>query len=97
MDTNKLPDTITQTLYIVLPPYSEKPMILTSDMAEYGYAVLGTEEITLAVPQIDPRAQFIDALEKKAESIKAETQVKLNRISDEIRRLQALEHDGGEG
>ena len=41
----------------------------------------------------NPNAQFIAALEKRREELRAEFQMAVNQINDEIGKLQALTHE----
>jgi len=97
MDHSKLPATVTGTVYICISPsFPEDVMLTCSDMSGYGYAVLGTQEVTVDVPRVYPRAKMIEGLEAQAKKLQADHQVALNDIQDKIQSLLALEHGGGE-
>lgn len=92
METNELPKTVSNTLYIVKSEYGG-PMITVCDMSEYGYVTLGTHEITLDVPQIsqtDLVLKQVDVLKTEKQRLQAETQVKLNALDEKIQKLLAI-------
>lgn len=88
----KLPKTITETLWVGIPPGHSEPTILITDMSDYGYAVLGEVEVTVDVPQVDPIEKRIEALEGQRDKARAEYSRLIGHIDDQIQRLKAIEH-----
>lgn len=96
MTANTLLETMKVKIYIQVSPHTNEPQAFTSDMSEYGYIPLGTDEVIVAVPQTDRALAEIEMLEKTAGKIKAETHAKIKAIDDRIRLLKALEYKPGD-
>lgn len=88
----ELPKTITQTLWIGIPEHGDEPRITCFDMSDMGWASLGSVDVTVDVPQADLVAKKIEALERQRDKIRAEYSQRIDRIDDQIKRLQAIEH-----
>ena len=65
------------------------------DMTEYGWVEVGTAEITvtLNVAHKDIVNSQVATLRKQVESIRAESQSKVNRIEDQIKNLLAITYE----
>lgn len=96
MTANTLPETIMVKIYIQVSPHTDEPQAFTSDMSEYGYIPLGTDEVIVAVPQTDRVLAEIEMLEKAADKIKADTHAQVKTIEDRIQSLKALEYKPGD-
>jgi len=59
-----------------------------SDMSQYGWVLLGTEEVEVTVPVVDEAQVRIDALNKQDAAIKAEAKAKRLAIDEEIKKLK---------
>jgi hypothetical protein len=88
----ELPKTITQTMFICMSPYSELPKIVDADMSDCDWATLGTVEVTVDVPQVDPVEKMIEGLEKKAARIEADAYVEVAKVKEKIKQLLSIEH-----
>ena len=86
-----LPKTITQTMYVLLTPYDEIKLAGVP-MTDHGYTTLGEVTVTVDVPQADVAALKLQTLEAKRDATQTEYAEKINRIDDEIQKLQALEY-----
>jgi hypothetical protein len=91
----ELPKTITQTMFICMSPHTEVPKIVDADMSDYGWATLGTVEVTVDVPQVDPVEKMVEGLEKKAEKIQAEAYIQTSQVREQIKQLLSIEHKPG--
>ncbi len=94
----KLPETVTATLYIhaskicIGGKYSVS--VFGCDMSDTfkDIFLVGTQEVTLNVPQIDFIQAQVDCLNKQKNQISAKTQVALKSIDDQIQSLTCIEH-----
>jgi hypothetical protein len=91
----ELPKTVTQTMFICMSPYSEVPKIVDADMSGYGWAMLGTVEVTVDVPQVDPVKKMVESPEKKAARIEADAYVEVTKVKEQIKQLLSIEHNPG--
>ena len=89
---NELPKTVTEQLYISQSQWGDVS-ITACDMTEHGYITLGTETITLDVPQdININQIKIDNLKEQKQKLLAETEVKLNTLEEDIQKLLCIEN-----
>jgi hypothetical protein len=90
----KLPETVTGKMYVVLTD-DGRVLLSGSDFATIdGYTCLSEHELTVDVPQDDPTAKVVQALEDRAEVIQAEAAAAVREIMDKIQQLKCLEHKG---
>jgi hypothetical protein len=91
----KLPKTVEFTVYVHVRQ-DGSAMACTSDMSEYGYAVVSVHDMTLDVPQDDPTPKFIEGLEAQAEKIQASAAEAVADVMDKIQQLKCIEHNPAE-
>lgn len=100
--------TITTEVFAVASPYSrltpedlrsgdiaENLLYSTSDMSGTdGYIVVGKGTVTveLYTPN-DVAASQVQSLREQVKAVQAEAQLKVNRLEDQIRNLQALTYE----
>ena len=70
---------------------------LTCNMSEYSAtwgALLGTVDVEVEWKEIDrdPREALIESLESQVEKERADSQVRVNHLLDQISKLKCLEH-----
>lgn len=96
--TDTIPDTVEVTIYFHLTKYGSGVSAFTSDMTQYGYALLGTEDVVLSVPKKDPVEAEINMLETCAQKVRDEYFEKITPLEQRIRELMAIEHkpEGGD-
>lgn len=89
----KLPETVTQTVFITAYKSDinggHTIMISCTDMSNVSsdYVVLGTEEITLNVPQVNFINEKVEKLNKQKTKIIIESQEAIKSIDSEIQLL----------
>lgn len=89
----KLPETVTQTMFITAYKSGitggHTIMISSTDMSDVSsdYVVLGTEEITLNVPQVNLINEKVDILNKQKAKILLDSQEAIKSIDTEIQLL----------
>ena len=91
MNTNNLPETVKQKLYIHLTN-NDRLSVDSCDMTSVGWALLGMEEVTLKVPQVDVVSVQLSALEKAKSEVVREYETKLHQIDERIQNLRALSY-----
>jgi hypothetical protein len=100
--------TITTEVFAIASPYSRltpedlrsgdigsQLMYCTTDMASAeGYIVVGKGTVTveLYTPN-DVAASQVQSLREQVKAVQAEAQLKVNRLEDQIRNLQALTYE----
>lgn len=95
IDINSLPDTFNVELYVEIDSSSGRLRAGTFSMAEYDYIPLGTVEIEVPVPKDqNPVELMVEALDKEAESVRAEAGRKLDQIAEKKAKLLALTWQG---
>ena len=65
-----------------------KPMVATNDMRSFGYALLGTHEVEVPVPEVDVVEAEIDALYEQAGTIEAEALDKVLVLREKAKKLK---------
>jgi hypothetical protein len=101
--------TITTEVFAITSPYSSRItpedlrsgdigpslMYCTTDMSNAeGYVVVGKGTVTVELDSVnDVTANQVAMLRKQVEQVQAEAQVKVNRLQDQIRNLQALTYE----
>lgn len=68
--------------------FDGKPMVATNDMRSYGYALLGTHEVEVPVPEVDVVEAEIEALYEQAGVIEAEALDKVLAIREKAKKLR---------
>jgi hypothetical protein len=76
--------------------FDGKPMVATNDMRSYGYALLGTHEVEVPVPETDVVEAEIEALYEQAGSIEAEALDKVLVLREKASKLKKLRGDKSE-
>lgn len=92
MAQKQLPETVKVLVYIQVNQLSGEVSALTCDMSQYGYTLLGIQEVEVPVPQVNVVEKEVESLHKQADTIRADAHVKLKAIEDRINSLRALEH-----
>lgn len=100
--------TITTEVFAIASPYSrltpedlrsgdvaKQLSYLTTDMAGVdGYIVVGKGTVTVELySPNDVAASQVQSLREQVKSVQAEAQLKVNRLEDQIRNLQALTYE----
>jgi hypothetical protein len=100
--------TITTEVFAVASPYSRLTpealrsgdiattlMYCTSDMSgSDGYIVVGKGTVTVELySPNDVAASQVQSLREQVKTVQAEAQLKVNRLEDQIRNLQALTYE----
>jgi hypothetical protein len=100
--------TITTEVFAVASPYSRltpealrsgdigpQLMYCTTDMANAdGYIVVGKGTVTVELySPNDVAASQVQSLREQVKTVQAEAQLKVNRLEDQIRNLQALTYE----
>lgn len=49
---NKLPDSITRDIYVLLDPYTEQIIFCGAELPELGYTTLHKRSVTISLPQV---------------------------------------------
>ena len=70
--------------------FDDKPMVATNDMRSYGYALLGTHEVEVPVPETDVVEAEIEALYEQAGNIEAEALDKVLALREKASKLKKL-------
>lgn len=92
--------TIHQTMHLCVEEvwneatYSYAPSfkLLTSDMSEYGWMMLGTVDITFEAPdKVDIRQIKMKALEKEMNKVRADFQVRITELQAQYNECLAIE------
>lgn len=68
--------------------FDDKPMVATNDMRSYGYALLGTHEVEVPVPEVDVVEAEIEALYEQAGVIEAEALDKVLSLKEKAKKLK---------
>lgn len=99
----KLPERVTLTQFLHVKPHwnTGEPnyTLFNTDISGSGsgYACLGEVTFELDVPNIDPVAAMIEALERDVTKEREDSARKVNLLLDQISKLQCLEYrPGGE-
>ena len=71
-------------------PHFDGLVMSNLDMTEHGWVRLGKARIEVELDMDDLPQQAVKALRLKREELMAKAQLELNRIEDEIRKLQSL-------
>lgn len=82
--------TVKTTLFIH-KGFDGKPMIATNDMKSFGYALLGTYEVEVPIPEINEDEVVeaeIDALYEQAGTIEAEALDKVLVLREKAKKLR---------
>lgn len=85
-------DKITKTLYMSVSQYSNELMIADFDMGE-KYPIVGTFEVEITVPDFDPVALKVKALENQLARMNADNHAATENIKSQIKNLLAIGHD----
>lgn|GEM_PF-1706987 len=93
----QLPETVTQTFYIMAysiggGEYSITVSSVDLSVPPTNYILLGTEEITFKIPQVDFNKARIEALNNEKSAILANSQIAVNKIDEKIQLLTCIEH-----
>lgn len=74
----------------ITQPHFDGMTMCNSDMSEYGWVRLGKARIEVELDLDGLPQQAIKALRIKKEELMAKAQMELNRIEEEIQKLQSL-------
>ena len=88
----ELPKTVTGKMYVVLTVSGEVILSGSNFATIDGYTCLSEHELTVDVPQEDPTAKVVQALEDRAEDIQAEAAAAVRVIMDKIQELKCIEY-----
>lgn len=78
------------TLEQITDPEFDKLFMSRLDMSVHGWICLGEARVEVELDLDGLPQQAIKALQTKREELMAKAQLELNRIEDEIRKLQSL-------
>jgi len=92
MSKEQIPKTMKVELHFHKPTYGDEPIIFTQDMSHHGYPHLGSDTVTVTVPDTDPVKAEIEMLEKARDQVRQELGDKLNNIEQRIKELAAIEY-----
>lgn len=82
---------ITQTLYLVLTPFSDTPRIKENPMKySEGYTLLAEHEVTLPLPVFDATALRIKGMEDEITRTEAESYATVTALRGAIQELLAI-------
>jgi len=87
-----IPETVKVTLHIHHSSYDNEPYVSTSDMSEYGYILLGTDTVTITIPDVDIVQAEIDMLNRQTVKVREEFGRQLAILDRRISELTALEY-----
>lgn len=68
--------------------YDDKPFVSSSDMRSCGYALLGTHEVEVPVPEADVVQAEVDALYEQAGKIEADALEKVHELKAKAKKLK---------
>lgn len=71
-------------------PHFDGMVMSNTDMSEFGWVRLGKARIEVELDMDDLPQQVVKALRLKKEELMAKAQMELNRIEEEIQKLQSL-------
>ena len=89
-------DTFEAEMFIHKPQYGDGYEVYSSDMTDAGCILLGSQTITLNIPDTDPVQAEVDMLEKKVTSVKAKAQSEVTQLEERIQELKCLEFKDGQ-
>ena len=79
-------------IYIHAPLYGDQFFCCTCDMAEHGYILLGSQTVTVDVPDTNPIDAELAMLNKQVAIVEKESTAKLQVLNDRINSLMCIEH-----
>lgn len=77
-----------KTTLFIHKGYDSKPFVSSSDMSCHGYALLGTHEVEVPVPETDVVQAEVEALYEQAGKIEADALEKVIELREKAKKLK---------
>jgi hypothetical protein len=86
-----LPDTVMMEVFVEIHPYTGEVKAMGCTMAEHGYIPLGKVTVEVPVPKDgNPVEMMLESLEAKADQVRAQCNLELNKIAEQKAQILAL-------
>ena len=79
-------------IFIQVGKYGDGQLCVSNDMTEQSYILLGSQTVTVDVPDTNPIDAELEMLNKQVAVIDKESAAKLQVLNDRIKSLMCIEH-----
>ena len=86
----KIPKTITNTIYVVVSPYTGNVSFNHVKLDIDGWATVAEKEVTVEIPDVDPTPEIVAGLRAKQAGVYAEAEKDAKQIEEQIQKFLAL-------